>query len=239
MRIIDLTCPLELGDKIPTFLSKVGSYKSTMLTSAQREGWMVCLLTMQTHQATHIDAPMHVFERHNKKGIFAVDDWPLEQLYGETVVLDIPRGELGEITADDLEKARPEVKAGDIVLVHTGWGRFYIEDRKTSKYVTERRPGLVTSAAEWLVKKKVKAIGSDTTVINHPGPNVIPSAEERARGAVPYDPVHKTLLGNDIVIIEQLMNLDKIKGQRVTCGFFPLRIVGLDGSPCRALAFVN
>jgi kynurenine formamidase len=183
---------------------------------------------------------MHVFERDEKRGIFSVDDWPLEQLYGDTVVLDIPKKELEEITVDDLERASPEVREGDIVLVHTGWGRFYVEDRKSPTYLSNSRPGFVHSAAEWLVEKKVRALGSDTIVTNHPKYQFLPSSEESTKGVVKvHEPVHETLLGNDIVLIEQLMNLDKIKGQRVTAGFFPLNIRGLDGCPIRALAFVD
>ncbi len=241
MKIIDLTCPLDLDYALPVFLDKIGGYEYKLLNSVKGAGYRMAQFTIQTHYATHIDAPMHVFERDEKQGIFAIEDWPLEQLYGEAVVLDIPKGELEEITADDLEKARPEVRAGDIVLIHTGWGRFYVEDRKSSTYLTCSRPGVVTSAAEWLVKKKVKALGTDTVVTPHPKHKLGGGTpEEMAKGSIrSYEPVHRTLLGNNIVLIEQLTNLDKIKGRRVTCGFFPLRVLGLDGCPCRALAFLD
>jgi kynurenine formamidase len=91
------------------------------------------------------------------------------------------------------------------------------------------------------VKKKVKALGTDTVVTPHPKHKLGGgSAEDVAKGSIrSYEPVHRTLLGNDIVLIEQLTNLDKIKGQRVTCSFFPLPVKGLDGCPIRALAFVD
>ncbi|MBI2906275.1 MAG: cyclase family protein [Chloroflexi bacterium] len=240
MKIIDLTCPLDLDYALPLHLFKLDSYEWHITRTVRRDGRMNSRLMMSSHCATHLDAPMHVFERSEKAGIFSIDEWPLQQLYGDTVVLDIPKEELGEITADDLEKASPKVREGDIVLVHTGWGRFYVEDRKSPTYLTERRPGFVPSAAEWLVKKKVKALGHDLLVTNHPKYQFVPTAEERARGAIIGDePVHRALLGNDIAVIEQLTNLDKIKGRRVTAGFFPLAIKGLDGSPIRALAFVD
>jgi kynurenine formamidase len=240
MKIIDLTCPLDLDYALPHHLLKNDSYEWRITHTVKRNGFMMSEIKLATHCATHIDAPMHVFERREKEGIFSVDEWPLTQLYGETVVLDIPKRELEEITADDLEKARPEVREGDIVLVHTGWGRFYVEDRKSPAYLTNSRPGFVTSAAEWLVKKKVKALGSDLMVTQHTKYQFAASQEEKAKGMITaYEPVHKTLLGNDIILIEQLRNLDRIKGQRVIAGFFPLGIEGLDGSPIRALAFVD
>jgi kynurenine formamidase len=49
-----------------------------------------------------------------------LDDIPLDWLYGETVVLDIPKAEKEPISAEGFENATPEIKEGDIVLVHTG-----------------------------------------------------------------------------------------------------------------------
>lgn len=240
MKIIDLTCPLDLDYSLPLHLKKLDSYEWVVSRTIKRDGLRISKMMLLTHCGTHIDAPMHVFERHEKAGIYSVDEWPLEQLYGETVVLDVPKGELEEITAEDLEKAKPEVREGDIVLIHTGWGRYYVEDRKSSTYITDRRPGFVTSAIEWVVKKKVKALGSDLVVPNHPKYQFYPPDEEAKRGAVDvYEPIHKTMLGSNVISIEQLTNLDKIKGQRVIAGFFPLRVKGLDGCPIRALAFVD
>ncbi|MBI2874676.1 MAG: cyclase family protein [Firmicutes bacterium] len=240
MKIIDLTCPLDLDYALPSLTQKRDSYEWQTIKTIKRDGVRVTRLSMTTHCATHIDAPMHVFERHEKGGIYTVDEWPLTQLYGEAVVLDIPKGELEEISAGDLERAGLEVREGDIVLVHTGWGRYYVEDRKSPLYLTNRRPGFVESAAEWLAAKKIKALGHDLPVTKHPKYRFRPTPEEEARGAITqHEPIHKTLLGNDIVLIEQLMNLDKIKGRRVTAGFFPLPVQGLDGSPIRAVAFVE
>ena len=240
MKIVDLTCPLELDYGLPYFTLKRDSYEWRIVRTVERDSCMLSKLIISTHCATHIDAPMHVFTRSEKEGIFSVDEWPLEQLYGDTVVLDIPKKELEEITADDLEKAKPEVREGDIVLVHTGWGRYYVDEKKSSTYLTDSRPGFVTSAAEWLVEKKVKALGSDVLVTNHAKYQFLPYPDEAASGVDRgHEPVHETLLGNDIILIEQLTNLDKIKGRRVTAGFFPLNIKGLDGCPIRALAFVD
>ena len=240
MKIIDLSCPFDLNYGVPYHVTKLESYEWKPCYTMKRDNHMITKINFLTHSGSHIDAPCHVFEREDKKGIFTVDEWPLEQLYGETVVLDIPKGELEEITADDLEKAKPEVKEGDIVLVHTGWGRYYVEDRKSPEYMTYRRPGFVPSAAEWLVKKKVKALGHDLIVTNHPNHQFLVSQEEKLKGLTArHEPVHETLLGNDIILIEQLMNLDKVKGKRITAGFFALPLKGLDGSPIRALAFVD
>ena len=49
-----------------------------------------------------------------------MDDIPLDWLYGETVVLDIPKAGKEPISAEGFENAKPEIKEGDIILVHIG-----------------------------------------------------------------------------------------------------------------------
>ena len=156
-------------------------------------------------------------------------------------MLDIPKGELEEITAADLENARPEVQPGDIVHIHTGWGRFYQgEERKHELYLARRQPGLMAPAAQWLVDKRVSAVGIDTFAIRHPKFSPVLSEEEILAGKPrPKEPVHDILLGNDILVVEQLTNLHLIAGKRVMVCFLPLPFVGLDGSPVRAVAWVD
>ena len=48
-------------------------------------------------------------------------------------------------------------------------------------------------------------------------------------------PVHDILLGNDILIVENLCNLDKIKPVRGLYSFLPLKLGESDGSPIRAV----
>ena len=214
-----------------------------------RDGRYTSEFTMCAHMGTHVDAPMHVFSREKKKGKYYLGDIPLDQLYGETVVLDIPKGEEepygAPITAADLEKASKvskelEVMAGDIVLVHTGWGRYFEEDPKTGYYIFFKGPGLDIGGAEWLVKKRIKAYGQDTIATQYKKYIFTPTREELDRGVRPNaEPVHKMLLANDIVLIEHLYNLDKIAGRRVTCGFFPLPFKDIEASPIRAVAFLE
>jgi kynurenine formamidase len=179
-----------------------------------------------------VDAPKHVFEDGK-----AIDELPLESFYGEAIVVDVPKGELGEITAEDLERVGQEVREGDIVLLHTGWGKYFWTEPRQADYLAVNHPGLVESAAVWLVEKKIKAVGIDCFAVRHPKLSpALSLADRQTNKAKPTEPVHYHLLKNDIVIVEQLMNLEVIAGQRVTVAFFPLPFVGIDGSPVRAVA---
>ena len=51
-------------------------------------------------------------------------------------------------------------------------------------------------------------------------------------------PVHNTLLKNNILIIENLTNLDKISQNTFTFGCMPLNTECTDGAPVRAFAMV-
>jgi len=52
-------------------------------------------------------------------------------------------------------------------------------------------------------------------------------------------PAHDILLGNDILIVENLCNLGKIKQVRGLYSFLPLKLKDTDGSPIRAVFIDN
>ena len=75
----------------------------------------------------------------------------------------------------------------------------------------------------WLARKKIAMIGLET-------PGVHP---------VEWEKVHKILLGAEIVVVEGLAYLDKLKNNSVFFIAAPLKIKGRDGSPIRAMAIEN
>src|SRR5262245_43710650 len=77
------------------------------------------------------------------------------------------------ITPQDLEKAREaarvEVRPGDVVLIHTGHGFWWMKDNKK---FAEGEPGIGVEAAKWLTDKKVCLVGSDNWAVE-----VVPSED--------------------------------------------------------------
>ena len=51
----------------------------------------------------------------------------------------------------------------------------------------------------------------------------------------PYD-VHKIFLKNDVLIVENLIDLNKLSGKRFQCFIMPMKITNADGAPCRIIA---
>lgn len=74
-----------------------------------------------------------------------------------------------EITADDLEAAcvqqGVEVRSGDIVLVRTGWYRYYLDPSLGVAYVGTEIPGLGVSCCEWLHDREVAALAADNQAV--------------------------------------------------------------------------
>jgi len=206
-------------------------------------------ITTVMHCTTHADSPAHVIE-----GTEFTDEIPLEKYYGTGVVVDIPKGKWDVITPDDLEKARPKIEKGDIVIVHTGWHRYYSDSRKYFAY----SPGLYKEAGEWFVERGVKAVGVDQQALDHPlgtaiGPHgsgpLLPDVCEEYKQETgrdvkedfPYwEPCHRALLGNGIMGWENVGgDIEQVVGMRVTIAGFPIRWVKGDGSIVRLVAIVD
>lgn len=108
------------------------------------------------------------------------------------------------------------IKEGDIVFFHTSMSDQYY----TPNYFTDY-PAIPESIASYLVEKKIKAVGVDMC-----SPDYAPFS------------VHKILLKENIIIIENLTNLAQLSGKEFKVYAFPLN-VALDGSPVRVVAEVN
>lgn len=156
------------------------------------------------------------------------------------VLLDVPTA-LGEpsfgpgraITAADLELTSRaqgvEVRAGDCVLIRTGWAEEHYSDPAFVGF-EGGAPGPDPSAARWLVERGVRVTGSDTIAY-----------EVMAAGQIPL-PVHVILLVENGVHIIEVMDLAELAADRVHEFAFvcsPLKLAGATASPVRPLALVE
>ncbi|MEV6558582.1 cyclase family protein [Nocardia sp. NPDC051756] len=212
------------------------------------------LIVTGGHVGTHIDALSHV--SHNgalhggidaqeaqRSGRFSAHGAEhLPGLLRRGLLLDIARlHEIDtlpggyEITPDDLEsaarQARVRVRAGDVVLIRTGWSRLF--DDPNAYLGTETGvPGLGVQAAHWLAVRDVIATGSDTTAYEC----IPPGTGHRVL------PVHRVLLVEFGIYIIEHLALEDLAASGISEFAFllaPLRIVGGTGSPVRPLAAVS
>ena len=174
-------------------------------------------IRMVVHVGTHLDAPSHFIPDGP-----AIDQIPLGRLHGQGVVWPIRR-QVGEtIGPDDLDGASPAVRPGDLVLLDTGWSRWF----GTPAY--DDHPWLSEAAATWLADRQVGLVGVDLATPDLPVPRRPPEGFGW--------PVHKILLSRGVLIAEHLTGLASLSGRRVEIIIGALNVEGADGAPARILA---
>jgi kynurenine formamidase len=180
------------------------------------------------HGGTHLDAPIHFAEQ----GATA-DAVPLSRLRGPAVVVDVSERAATDpdtlLEVADLERAG-EIGAGDVVLVRTGWDRWWSDRAKYLGTATPgdtahlHFPGIAPAAAEWLVARKVNAVGIDTASIDRGQSTDFRSHQVFGRANVPT--------------LENLAGLDALPARGAVFLGLPMKIRGGSGAPLRAVAFL-
>lgn len=117
-----------------------------------------------------------------------------------------------------------EIRPGDVVLIRTGWTRYWNDP---AAYIAEvAGPGPDEAGARWLSAKEIFAGGSDTIAFEF-----VPSAM----------PVHAHFLVEKGIHIMEALDLETLAADRAyefTFVAIPLKIGGGTGSPIRPLALV-
>jgi kynurenine formamidase len=134
------------------------------------------------------------------------------------------------ITPGDLENAARiegvEVRAGDIVVIRTGYGQLWMKDNAA---YSAGEPGIGMEAARWLAARKIVLVGSDNWATE-----VVPP-EDPDR---PF-PVHQELLVRNGIYNLENLNLEELAANKVyefAFIFAPLRLKGATGSPGNPIA---
>ena len=202
------------------------------------------------HRSTHMDAPIHVTE--NTADIM---DYPLWQLVGTGVCIGVPKDKWGIITPEDLAKATPEIKKGDIVMINTGFHHKFADCDDYFGYGC----GINGAGAKWLVDKGVKMVGYGCQANDHPiatklvdhglgptQPHLIDEYKEftgrDAKEDFPlWEDAHKNLMCvGGVPGIENVGGqLDEITGKRCFFMALPWRWKGGDGCIVRVLAICD
>ena len=181
-------------------------------------------LNMSEHTGTHMDAPLHFIPE--GPAHYGTDEIPLDRLAGRAatiVATDLGVGDLMDVKhVEAWEAEHGAIEMGDKVLIRYGWDSRWTTGPEGRRFL-EDWPGLSGEAAEYLVGKDVSLVGCDTLAID--------------ATVSTQNPAHYALLGNEVYIVENLNNLDRLPP---FCLFLalPLKIRGGSGSPVRAVALV-
>jgi arylformamidase len=176
---------------------------------AKGDGANITRIEMSAHTGTHLDAPFHF--QMNGAG---VDQLPLEILIGPCRVFDL--SELtGPITRAALEKC--DFTGVTRALLKTRNSRYWAKD---DRVFDKKFLAVAADAAKYLVERGVKLVGVDYLSVE-------------AFGSTEY-PVHNTLLGAGVVIIETL-NLSGVSAGDYELIALPVKLKGADGAPARVV----
>ncbi|MFB5631714.1 MAG: cyclase family protein [Nitrosopumilus sp.] len=212
MKPIDLT--LTISKSIPSF---PGSPTPQFISwsNLKEDGYNLELLFLSSHTGTHLDAPFHFV----KNGI-KIDQIPLGRLIGKAILIKIKKSKNSPITKLDIiqfEKKNGSIPNNSSVFFFTDWQK----NLKKDNYFTEN-PGLALSAARYLSEKKTNLVGIDS-------PSIDLGKDESFS-------VHHVLSKNNILIVENLANLNKIQLKEFNFTILPLKLKDATGSPVRAVA---
>jgi len=158
-----------------------------------------------SHIGTHVDAPMHAIE-----GGKRMDELDIARFRGTAVVSTVHRRAGEEITIDDILAGGPEPREGEVLLVHTGWDKLFHDE-----VAYEDHPWLADEVGPWAVEKRLNMVGIDAFSPDQP----IDRREDNANFRYP---IHRTLLGAEVLIIENLVNLEAASGRRGSFWAFPV-----------------
>jgi len=210
MNIIDLShtispgMPVYPGDDPPVFTNRA---------AINEDGFVEKGITLGSHVGTHIDAPAHIIPYAP-----TLDRMPIDRFMGQGSVIDLTGLENPTIDIFFLKPYEPLFKTSEFILLHTGWGRFWGQEKYYRYY-----PILSIEAALWIKSFELKGIGVDAL-----------SVDELEAADLP---IHKILLER-MLIIENLTNLDKLPKTGFVFSCLPLKLENADASPVRAVAVI-
>lgn len=215
-RLIDLSHEIEHGmvtyggmpgPAISDWLSRDAS-KSRYATGTTFQIGKIDLLA---NTGTYIDAPFHRFE--NARDIAGYSLEAVADLPGLVVRITERRDRAIDVAL--FSKLDVKRKA---VLVHTGWDVHW----RTDEYSAGGHPFLTKAVAEHLASAGAALVGIDSLNID--------DHKDGAR------PVHTTLLGAGVAIVEHMTNLGALPDRGFRFFAVPPRVRGMGSFPVRAFA---
>ena len=221
-QLVDLSHPISTG--MPIYPGDPPVEIAPALT-VPVEGVNVLRLRLGSQSGTHVDAPRHV-----RDDLPDLDQMPLSRFVGPVVLVDAlhcgPRGTIG---AEALAPVRARLAAGVVVLFVTGWSRYW----SSPHYLAHPWP--TPQCARELVAAGVRTVGIDAL-----GVDVTPAPGDPFEGL----PTHLVLAEAGCVIAENLRGLERLlhaqrAGAVIDISLLPIRLMGADGAPVRAVATVE
>jgi len=133
---------------------------------------------------------------------------------------------VADVRATMAKQGIADIRPGDVVLFHTGWGSLWMKDN--AKF-DAGEPGIGLEVARWLADRQIVCVGSDTWATE-----VQPNPDPNLRG-----PVHQELLTRNGIFNHENLDLSELARDRVwefAYVFVPVPLKGATGSPGSPIA---
>src|SRR6516225_336090 len=169
-------------------------------------------IEMVANTGTYLDSPFHRYADGKD-----LSELPLERLADLEAVV-VRWGRRGRAVGLSAFEGRPF--RGKAVLIDTGWSAHW----RTDRYF-EGHPYLTGDAAEYLQRARATLVGIDSYNID--------DTDDLTR------PVHSTLLGAEIPIVEHLTGLERMPEEGVRFFAVPVKVQGMGTFPVRAFGIAE
>lgn len=207
MRIYDISLPIS--PSLPVWPGDPPIQLELIESMSAGAQSNVSRLNASVHIGTHVDAPHHFLNDHR-----TVESLPLEMLTGPCYVAQLPDG-MDAIDTETLSGI-PLAEGTTRLLFGTRnshlWAKGETEFQNDFVAVTE-------DGARWLIEHGIRLVGVDYL-------SVAPFDE--------LEPTHRVLLEAGVIILEGL-NLSQVPRGFYDLYCLPLKLVGSDGAPARAI----
>jgi kynurenine formamidase len=184
----------------------------SIATTIENEGYNLFNVFLGSQTGSHVDAPYHF----SNQGA-TIDKMDLKYFVGNGLIIDVSyKRSKEEILLEEIEKHERQIESADIVLFKTNWYK------KAGEPEFYEHPYLSKMGGEYLLSKGIKTVGIDAINLDATGGSKFP--------------IHDMFSAANGIIAENLAYLDKVDFEKPFIIFLPLKLIGCDGSPVRAVA---
>ncbi len=218
-RLIDLTHTLDAN--VPTWNGGCGFNQDIQLDYDDCDAeikFRVMKMQMHCGIGTHMDAPSHCIPDAK-----AIHEFEPQDLCMPCFVIDVSEKshEHSSLTIEDIvsfELKHHKISPNSCVMISTGWEKFWGDaDQYRNNHVF---PSVSIQAANLLIERGVSALGIDTLSPDRPDDGF---------------KVHQAFLGKNKIIIENVMNLNKMPPVGGFVMILPIKLKDATEAPIRLI----
>ena len=208
-KIVDLSHPLTA--ETPVYPGDpIPSF--SVATTIANEGYNLFNVMLGSQSGSHVDAPYHFS---NQGG--TIDRIDLRFFIGRGLIIDVSHKASNEqISLEDIKPYAQQIESAQMVLFNTNWYK------KAGTPEFFEHPYLSKEGGAYLLSKGILTSGIDTINLDRTGGTEFP--------------IHDMYSHAGGIIAENLAYLDQVDFEDPLIICLPLKLIGCDGSPVRAVA---